>query len=368
VFALDLSPAQRDLLGALVPFASGVVRPAVQGGVPDADAADAIRHHLRRLIGADDGDPVTALVWAEEVSFGDPGVAYDAVIRQSAERVIAVLGSQDQQSKHLVSLRADPTISAGVAYYEGFGRTPGETTTSARRTRGGWLVTGRKIGVLRPNDAQLQVVIVRDEESGRLLSLVLAADAWRAVTVSSDDVEEGKLGLDAAATGNIELNGVLVPLEDALLANAADDLLLHQLLAGLRLQVAAVMVGAGRAALAYAAQYASKRMAFGKPISQLQGVTFPLVDADTGLVAARLQTWQAALEAVRSEDPEAIARLTGQAVAQCQAAALQATRVGVNTLGGHGLMLEHPVERWYRDVGTLAALDFDPLELDLDVF
>jgi alkylation response protein AidB-like acyl-CoA dehydrogenase len=32
----------------------------------------------------------------------------------------------------------------------------------------------------------------------------------------------------------------------------------------------------------------------------------------------------------------------------------------VQTLGVHGIIADHPVERWYRAAATLAAIDFDP--------
>jgi hypothetical protein len=46
---------------------------------------------------------------------------------------------------------------------------------------------------------------------------------------------------------------------------------------------------------------------------------------------------------------------------------LDTTRIGVNSLGGHGYLQDHPVERWYRAATTLSAVDFDPLALDSDV-
>ena len=41
--------------------------------------------------------------------------------------------------------------------------------------------------------------------------------------------------------------------------------------------------------------------------------------------------------------------------------AIESTTTGVNTLGGHGYLADHPQERHYRDATALAVIDFDPL-------
>ena len=47
------------------------------------------------------------------------------------------------------------------------------------------------------------------------------------------------------------------------------------------------------------------------------------------------------------------------------AAAAAASDDAVQILGGHGYMRDHPVELWYRDAMTLAALDVPWLVGDL---
>ena len=61
-----------------------------------------------------------------------------------------------------------------------------------------------------------------------------------------------------------------------------------------RPMVAAQALGIARAALEYATGYATGREAFGGPIIDKQGVSFPLADLAADLDAARLLTWRAA--------------------------------------------------------------------------
>ena len=61
-----------------------------------------------------------------------------------------------------------------------------------------------------------------------------------------------------------------------------------------RPMVAAQALGIARAALEFAVAYATEREAFGGPIIDKQGISFPLADLAADLDAARLLTWRAA--------------------------------------------------------------------------
>jgi acyl-CoA dehydrogenase len=60
-----------------------------------------------------------------------------------------------------------------------------------------------------------------------------------------------------------------------------------------RPMVAAQALGIARAALEYMTEYANRREAFGAPIIDNQGISFPIADLATQLDAARLLTWRA---------------------------------------------------------------------------
>lgn len=263
------------------------------------------------------------------------------------------------QRSDLPGLVADAALGAGVAYFEGFGRSPRELRTVARRTTDGWELTGRKIGVTRAND--LQVIVTADAESGVLLAFVVEPGT-AGVTVTRDDREVGKFGADAVATANVELNAVTLP-ESARLAGG-DDLAVHRAVAALRIGLAAVLLGTARAELAYAADYANTRVAFGQPIAQYQGVAFPLVEIGMEIDTSRLLVWKAAADIETLTDVPTIVDRAADVMSRCQRTALEAGRHGINTLGGHGFIQDHPMEQWHRGSATLAGLDFDPLESD----
>jgi alkylation response protein AidB-like acyl-CoA dehydrogenase len=132
-----------------------------------------------------------------------------------------------------------------------------------------------------------------------------------------------------------------------------------------RLAGAAVSLGTARAALTYAVNYAVERHAFGRPIAEYQAVSFPLADIEMNLHAVRLSAFDALQEIGTLDDESLIERCSSRVVNRAHALAADATKLAVNTLGGHGYLEDHPCERWYRDAGMLACLDFDPLDAPL---
>ena len=111
--------------------------------------------------------------------------------------------------------------------------------------------------------------------------------------------------------------------------------------------VAAQAIGIARAALEFARDYAVSREAFGQPIIENQGVSFPLADLAADIDAARLLTWRAAWMAAQRKPFEhaegSMSKLKASEVA------VRACEQAIQTLGGWGYIKDFPVEKWYRD-------------------
>ena len=124
-----------------------------------------------------------------------------------------------------------------------------------------------------------------------------------------------------------------------------------RLLAQLHLWTAAILVGIAQASRDYTARYLQERIAFGKQLAHHQGVAFMFAEAATAVEGAEVLLHKAAwdFEAGRSE-PATHAYLEASEVA------LDVTNRGVQLLGGHGYMKDHPVEKWMRDARALSLL------------
>src|SRR5665213_712230 len=114
-----------------------------------------------------------------------------------------------------------------------------------------------------------------------------------------------------------------------------------------RPMVAAQAIGIARAALEFSRDYAVQREAFGQPIIENQGVSFPLADIAADLDAARLLTWRAAWMAAQRRPFEnaegSMSKLKASEIA------VRACEQSIQTMGGWGYIKDFPVEKWYRD-------------------
>jgi alkylation response protein AidB-like acyl-CoA dehydrogenase len=117
-----------------------------------------------------------------------------------------------------------------------------------------------------------------------------------------------------------------------------------------RLMIGARCCGAAERLVEEATAFAKDRHAFGKPISDYQGIQFMLADSLTELWAARLMTYQTA---------EAIDRGVDVKVqhAQCSLTKLYASEMAnrvadrvLQIFGGRGYMRENLAERFYREL------------------
>ena len=121
-----------------------------------------------------------------------------------------------------------------------------------------------------------------------------------------------------------------------------------------RLAWCALAVGVGQAVLDYVTPYVKEREAFGEPIAHRQSVAFMVADIAIELQAMRLLTWKAASRAAAGQD---FAREVALARQLCADKGMQIGLDGVQLLGGHGFVKEHPVERWYRDLRAVSVME-----------
>lgn len=295
-------------------------------------------------------------VIAEELGKADAGTALDVVVGAYAAIVVGRCGTPEQR-RLLAPTTASPPLRGTLLYFEGFGRTPAELESTAVPVGERVLVSGRKVVVVRATDSTFGVVVAR--QGDELAAVLMPAEAMSALRVVRDDACLGKIGVRSAATSIVDLGGA-----EGEALDHCSGLDLPQVIAGFRLAVASILLGVGEAAVRYAADYASSREAFGHPIADFQGVSFPLVESEIALDSARLAVRDLAAEADFFDDPGMLADRTSSVIAGATQAATVATVTAVNTLGGHGYLADHPVERWYRDAAVLAAVDFDPTLID----
>lgn len=300
-------------------------------------------------------DPLSLLAVAENFAHGDAGIGLAALWHAYAALLIGGHGTDEQKQEHLPRLASDPTARASVALHEGFGRGPAELATTIELDGEQVKVRGRKVGVPFAESAAPLVVVGTDPATGTVRAVLLQSGT-SGVTAGAFP---GTLALDATQLGAIELE-VTVPRSQLLGGADADPATLLATVQRLRLVTASAALGTAHRAVQYAGDYATSRVAFGKPIAAYQGVSFPLAEALMRIEASRAEladVTTALVQEPAGDHESAVA----QAVSYALSVGTQSTRDAVQTLGGHGFIKDHPVELWYRSAATLSALDFDPL-------
>ena len=117
-----------------------------------------------------------------------------------------------------------------------------------------------------------------------------------------------------------------------------------------RIFIAARSCGSAERLIELAGAWAQERSAYGHPIADYQGVSFPLADSLTELWAARLMTYAVAADFDRGVDARIV---HGKAAMAKLFASEMMARVADRALqifGGRGFMQEHVANRYYREV------------------
>ena len=110
----------------------------------------------------------------------------------------------------------------------------------------------------------------------------------------------------------------------------------------------------GQAVLDYVTPYVKEREAFGEPIAHRQSVAFMVANIAIELEGMRLVTLRAASRAEQNLD---FSREVALARRLASEYGMKIGTDGVQLLGGHGYVKEHPVERWYRDLRAVGVME-----------
>jgi alkylation response protein AidB-like acyl-CoA dehydrogenase len=298
--------------------------------------------------GGEERSPITNAIVLEELAWGDATLALAALAPAGFAFAIADSGTEEQRRSYLPLFCGDAYHAAALAVNEPGAlfdpRTP--RTVAEPRGQGGFVLTGAKCLVPLADRASDFLVVAR--HGAGLDAFVVPRDA-EGLRISAP---EKNLGLKALPTGTLELEQVEVPAAARLGGEAGCDV--QRLVDGARVALAAALVGVSRAAVDYCVPYARDRRAFDQAIAQKQGIAFKIADMHIETDAQRWLVWKAASQLEQGIDAT---RSAHHARAYSARHAMTIADDGVQVLGGHGFIREHPVEMWYRNARTLGVLE-----------
>ncbi len=359
MISFALTDEQASAREAMRGFASDALRPAAReydeaAAIPDAFLQQAwelglTATQLPEAVGGYGAprSPVSNAIVLEELGYGDVTLAIAAAAPSAFAYAIADQGTDAQRAAHLPPLCGARYATGALAVAE---PTPAfdayAPRTRAERSGDGFVLSGTKCAVPMADRATHFLVVARCGD--RLDAFVVPRDA-AGLTISEP---EKSLGLKALPTATLTLAGVHVPAADRLGGDAGGDV--PRLLAHSRVAIAALLTGLARGVLDYCVPYAKERVAFGEPIARKQSIAFRLAEMHIEIEAMRWMTWRAASDLERGVDATRSAHLARAFAAE---KAMWIADNGVQVLGGHGFIREHPVEMWYRNARTLGVLE-----------
>ncbi len=290
---------------------------------------------------------ITSVLVAEALAHGDMAIAFAALAPGAVASALGLWGDAEQQAAYLPAFTSESPPPAALALLEPRPLfDPFALTTRARRQEGEWILSGAKSLVPRAGDDELFVIAADAEGLGPALFVVESS------TAGLFTEPEPAMGLRAAATGRLILEDVRVP-ATALLGEGRREVY-EECVQRARIAWCALCVGAAQAVLDYLIPYVNERVAFGEAISNRQAVAFAVADVGIELEGMRLLTYRAASRADTGKGFDHEAALARRL---CVDKGVRIGSDGVQLLGGHGYVKEHPVERWYRDLRAAGVME-----------
>ena len=356
----DLTPGEDEqmLVDVVTEFADEVVRPAATEADETCAAPEPVLKASLEIglpilgvpeaLGgiSEERSAVAGTLVAEALARGDMGLAVATLAPGAVATALGLWGTEAQQQTYLPAFTGDEVPAAALALSEPtvlFDALAPSTT--ARRTPDGFVLDGLKSAVVRAADAEL-FVVGADLEGSPVLFLVESSTPG--LSVESDP----GMGVRAASMARLRLEGVTLP-ADAVLGET-DGSTYAECVRLSRLAWCALAVGTGQAVLDYVTPYVKEREAFGEPVAHRQSVAFMVADIAIELQAMRLLTYKAAGRAAAGQD---FTREVALARKLCSEKGMAIGNDGVQLLGGHGFVKEHPVERWYRDLRAVGIME-----------
>jgi alkylation response protein AidB-like acyl-CoA dehydrogenase len=280
----------------------------------------------------------------EEIAKASAAVALILMIQELGSLPITLFGSDELKQRFLPRCASGEWSPAFALSEAEAGSNAAAMRTTARLDGDEWVINGAKNWITNAGVADFYVVFaVTDRENRRVTAFVVENDR----PGFSVGGYEHKMGIKGSPTGSPVFEDVRVPQANVIGEVGRGMRVALATLERTRLGAAAQAVGIAQGATDYATAYAKERIAFGKPLMDLQAIQFKLADMETRTAAARELLYKACAMIDRS-DPQR-AKYSSMAKLFASDTAMAVTVEGVQVLGGYGYVTEYPMERMMRD-------------------
>lgn len=274
---------------------------------------------------------------AREVERIDSGYRSMMSVQSSLVMVpIDTFGTAAQKEKYLPKLASGEWVGCFGLTEPDHGSDPGSMSARARKTPGGYHLTGAKTWITNSPIADVFVVWAKDD-AGDIRGFILEK-GWKGLTAPAI---HGKVGLRASITGEIVMDQVFVP-EENMFPDVRGLKGPFTCLNSARYGIAWGALGAAEACYETARQYVLDRQQFGRPLAANQLIQKKLADMLTEITLGL----QSVLRVGHLKDEgQASVEITSIIKRNSCGKALDIARTARDMLGGNGISDEFCIAR-----------------------
>lgn len=279
---------------------------------------------------------------AREIERVDSGYRSMASVQSSLVMVpIHAFGTEAQKQKYLPKLASGEFIGCFGLTEPDHGSDPGSMATRATKVAGGYRLRGAKMWITNSPVADVFVVWAKEVSEGGAVGPIRGFILDKGMKGLSAPAIHGKVGLRASVTGEIVMDDVFVPEENAF-PEVRGLKGPFTCLNSARFGIAWGAMGAAEFCWHTARQYTLDRQQFGRPLAANQLVQKKLADMQTEITLGL----QAALRVGRMKDEhQNVVEITSLIKRNNCGKALDIARLARDMLGGNGISDEFGVAR-----------------------
>lgn len=288
----------------------------------------------------------TAGIVSEAIAYGDINVSYVQLITSLMGQVLVHHASLEICQEWVPAMvKGEKIVALGLTEPRG-GSDAANLVLSAKRKGNGYVLNGEKTSISFAADADAAVVFARTgtaEQGARGVSAFMVDLDQKGISRTKLD----DIGTTIVGRGSLFFDDVFVPVEHRL-AEEGDGFV--QIMQGFdysRALIGLQCIAPAQASLDEAWEYTKERQAFGAPLAEYQGVSFPLAEGETYLTMARQLCYHTLDLRDRNLPHTAEAAMCKW---YCPKVACEIIHQCLLTQGHYGYVKGSPHQQRYRDV------------------
>jgi acyl-CoA dehydrogenase len=263
-------------------------------------------------------------------------------------------GSEEQKRRYLPPLAKGELIGCYALTEPEAGSDPASMETTAVRQDESFVINGKKCFITNAPIADVFTLFAVTDETARTGERITAF----IIAKGTPGLSIGKIHDMCGGRGSLHSEVILedctVPAQNVIGRLGGGFATAMKCLDDGRLNWAAYSIGATERLLEMSVQHAKQRVQFGKPIGANQAIQWMLADTRTELEASRMLTYNAAWSYDQGMVKPHVSAMTKLFTSEmvCKAADM-----AVEIHGGLGYCKDLPVERIWRDVRAIKAVE-----------